>query len=146
MASEYVKQRLAEVSAEAAEKARHREAMSVPRVEITACIESRVPVGYVYFIKVDDRVKIGFTRDIRARVSGLTTGMPVPPKLLASVPGTRDTEFYFHYMFREYRVRGEWFKLEGELLRFTEFMPAKFITPGRAGPVFMDDPAEVVRL
>ena len=81
----------------------------------------------VYFAERDGFVKIGTTRDLRGRMKALAAGgsmvdgMTVGPlKLLATVPGTRDNEQYFHKKFARLRVdpKREWFLFEAELREF----------------------------
>lgn len=74
--------------------------------------------GAVYFLRTGDTVKIGFSTNIRARLSSIQTSLAESPELLLTIPGTSQTERYFQHHFSSYRVRGEWFQLEGELAAF----------------------------
>ena len=72
----------------------------------------------VYFIASEDlaSVKIGYTKeDPDKRLKALQTGNPDVLILLASVEGETSLERELHSRFRELHVRGEWFRLEGEL-------------------------------
>lgn len=134
--SDYVKERLQKIREEFTEKERHIAAITVPPVRLDSQSAILVEVGYVYFIRSGESVKIGFTRDVKKRHQQLKTGDPNKTTILASVPGTRDTEAYFHQMFAEYRTTGEWFRYEGELKRFTALMPARPSTPDRDGAAY----------
>lgn len=74
--------------------------------------------GVVYFITTKDAlfVKIGFSTKPQERVQALQTSSPVKLSLLAMIPGTMETERYFHELFSDYRTDGEWFRLEGDLM------------------------------
>lgn len=75
-------------------------------------------VGYVYFIKMGNAVKIGFSTSTGNRLQAIQTSCPEPAELIKVVPGTMSTEFFFHDHFAKYRLRGEWFSLEGDLVAF----------------------------
>jgi hypothetical protein len=74
--------------------------------------------GYVYFLRMGRAVKIGFTRDVRKRMSAIQSSCPAPTEVLKVIPGVVNTERYFHEHFAEYRLSGEWFSLEGDLCAF----------------------------
>lgn len=75
-------------------------------------------LGYVYFIKMGNAVKIGFTTSIGRRLSAIQTSCPEPAEVIKVVPGSQATEQFFHDHFAKYRLRGEWFSLEGNLVAF----------------------------
>ena len=135
--ADYVRQRLQEIRAKTDETVRHQEAIKVAPVSLNEKTASSVRVGYVYFIKSVDKVKIGFTADLSKRLKQFKTGSSNPINVLAVVPGTQDTEAYFHSMFADYRVNGEWFRYEGDLKRFTAAMPARLAAPKRIGPAYI---------
>lgn len=76
----------------------------------------------IYVIECDGHVKIGITAgSVKKRMKVLSTAHHRELKLLATienVPG--ELESRLHQRFAEYRVRGEWFKLEGELKAWIE--------------------------
>lgn len=80
--------------------------------------------GYVYFITTygEDcpaRCKIGFTSGRpNDRLNSLQCGSPIKLKFYCAFVGTMDTERDLHNIFREYRIHGEWFSVEGRLLSF----------------------------
>ncbi len=75
-------------------------------------------VGYVYFLRCGDTVKIGFSKSVPKRVKSLSAATPHETEIVKVIPGTTQTERYFHAHFSAYRQKGEWFRLEGELAAF----------------------------
>jgi hypothetical protein len=82
-------------------------------------------VSVVYFVRRADLIKIGTTKNLRARLASLNRGdsaapgMTITPvELLATTLGDRAFEQRLHRQFRQYRVPGtEWFEVHPELLR-----------------------------
>jgi hypothetical protein len=73
-------------------------------------------MGNVYFIQAGDRVKIGFAKDVAARLAQLQTGNACRLKLLAVIPnGSHALERRLHAFFAEHRVRNEWFQFSGNM-------------------------------
>lgn len=67
--------------------------------------------GVLYYIGGDrGPIKIGFTRDLDARLKRLQMNSPVRLRVLAAVFATRDDEVETHRVFKKWRVHGEWFK------------------------------------
>lgn len=75
-------------------------------------------VGYVYFLRMGRSVKIGFSSDVGKRLKSIQTSCPEPAEMLKVIPGSENTERYFHQHFEKYRMTGEWFALEGDLCVF----------------------------
>nr|WP_278376632.1 GIY-YIG nuclease family protein [Brucella anthropi] len=75
-------------------------------------------VGYVYFARSLDLVKIGFSKSVPKRVRSIATACPTEIEVIKIIPGTNQTERYFHTHFAGYRQKGEWFRLEGALAAF----------------------------
>jgi hypothetical protein len=75
-------------------------------------------LGYIYFVASGDFVKIGFTTLLPARLEVLSAGTPGGVELLRYEIGRIELEAEHHRRFEAYRVNGEWFKLEGELLAY----------------------------
>lgn len=72
------------------------------------------PTGWVYFIRVGDLVKIGYTRKPPQRFAALQ-----PSEVLHMEPGTMQDEKRCHYLFDHLRAEGrEYFRPEPDLLRF----------------------------
>jgi len=74
----------------------------------------------VYFVEATglDLVKIGFARNVAARLADLQCASPVTLRLLGTVPGGIEVERFFHKDLAEYRVRGEWFALNDRLREY----------------------------
>ncbi|NKX16177.1 GIY-YIG nuclease family protein [Brucella pseudogrignonensis] len=75
-------------------------------------------VGYTYFARSGDLVKIGFSKSVPKRLKSISTACPTEIEIIKIIPGTSQTERYFHTHFGSYRQKGEWFRLEGELAMF----------------------------
>jgi hypothetical protein len=71
--------------------------------------------GTVYYMRIGNRVKIGWTSNLKTRMASIN-----PEELLASEPGTRDTERERHQQFDNLRIHGEWFAMEEPLLSHIE--------------------------
>ncbi len=70
-----------------------------------------LPKGpHIYALRdPDGLVKIGYTEDLRRRISELQTGNPRPLLLLGHRPGTQVDERQIHHDHADDRVAGEWF-------------------------------------
>ncbi len=80
----------------------------------------------LYFIQAKDTnyIKIGVSGCPKRRMSLLQVGCPFELKLIATLAQHGSiTEGELHTRFRDLRVRGEWFKLEGSLLKFVSNIP-----------------------
>lgn len=76
--------------------------------------------GYVYFVRAGKTkfVKIGWTRDLRMRLSVLQTGNQAKLKVLRVLSGDRETEGSIQRWFASFRHRGEWFWLDESIAKF----------------------------
>lgn len=87
-------------------------------------VERRLePRSVVYFIRMGDLIKIGFTSDLKKRVQGLSLTMG---HVVATIPGASYLEAQLHERFAKLREHGEWFRAEPELLDYIAS-----ITPNR---------------
>lgn len=83
----------------------------------------------VYFIRNGDRVKIGTTTDIRARIRRLALR---PENVALLLEGGRDRERALHRQFAAQRVgTSEWFRHAGSLAQFITDENAKISQEGR---------------
>jgi hypothetical protein len=80
-------------------------------------------MGFIYAIQSGDAVKIGFAAEPARRVSELNVGSPSIHRLLGFIEGTKEQEAEAHRLLRRWRVRGEWFRLEGAVLAFVHMLP-----------------------
>ena len=80
---------------------------------------SIVPLPTVYFIQANGPsgpVKIGYTgRRVSQRLAEGQTFAPEELTVLVEAPGTPADEAKLHRLFAPLRLRGEWFRYEGEL-------------------------------
>jgi hypothetical protein len=74
-------------------------------------VKKRPRQGYVYFIRLGDRIKIGYTENVDRRLSELPH-----EEVLGVIPGTRDDEQGWHRLLADYRTVGEWFLADPEVL------------------------------
>lgn len=72
----------------------------------------------VYIIGFGPYVKIGITTDLNMRLSALQT--PEPVKEYALLNGWLREERALHDRFAQYRLKGEWFRKEGDLAEWIE--------------------------
>lgn len=61
-------------------------------------------------------VKIGFTSDINARISGIKSGAGADIALIRVMGGGRETERWMHKRFAHLRISGEWFSYHDDML------------------------------
>lgn len=66
-------------------------------------------LGFVYFIRRADFVKIGFSTDPDARLRQIRMNTPDKLELLLAVPGTMKDERRLHADLKRMRHQGEWF-------------------------------------
>lgn len=84
--------------------------------------------GHVYIMQCGDlpRVKIGYSINPERRLRQLiTTGVPDDLRVIATIPGPPALERDYHRQFADYRVRGEWFRYEGEVKQWVEWIAGK---------------------
>jgi len=88
----------------------------------------------IYFIRCNEFVKIGFTYDIDARLETLQRSSPYKLELLLAVPGSAYDEQILHTRFREFRERGEWFRLTESIQTFIGAQKAERDAKSRKSP------------
>jgi hypothetical protein len=74
--------------------------------------------GLIYFVRVGDKVKIGFTNDVHRRLSELQVSSPVKLEPLLILRGSAVMERALHRKFKAQRLNREWFRLDGPLAAF----------------------------
>lgn len=107
---------IAEVSAELDVMERERKA----RIDMKLNEAKSATRTMIYFIECPETnsVKIGIACDPEHRLASLQVGCPSHLALIAAAWGGIAEERKLHRVFSEYRIRGEWFRLEGELETF----------------------------
>ncbi|MDK4703879.1 GIY-YIG nuclease family protein [Rhizobium sp. CNPSo 4062] len=63
----------------------------------------------IYVLRSAELVKIGYSADLRQRVSSIIASIPVPVEFVGHMPGDRDLEAHLHERFAATRFSGEWF-------------------------------------
>lgn len=66
--------------------------------------------GYIYFLRVEEAVKIGYSATPMARASHLRTGLPVPISAFVAIRGSMRDEKRLHNLLKSSRTHGEWFR------------------------------------
>lgn len=78
------------------------------------------PCSRVYFFICGDLVKIGKSVDPWRRLREVNNGSPHEIFYCGSIAGWTREEQLLHHIFKSYRVRGEWFKINKFLHEFIE--------------------------
>ena len=89
--------------------------------------------GFIYAVKCDGRVKIGWSERPYLRFSKISSDAPAPCEFVGVVPGTREDEKAVHNLLAAHRVHSEWFACEGAVLSFLDSLPTKGRPKGRRG-------------
>jgi len=82
-------------------------------------------VASVYFIGAGDRIKIGFSRRPTERLKDLQTSHHLKLELLATMPGSFQTEARLHKRFAHLKQKGEWFVARPELIEYIDQLNGK---------------------
>jgi len=93
----------------------------VPNRELEQSITESTGV-LVYFIESleSKKIKIGTSKNPKARLKQLQTSSPSQLKILKVIPGGFPKEFQIHRKFSQSRVCGEWFEDSEELRKYIE--------------------------
>ncbi len=89
-------------------------------VEPAGLVRSADGWCYVYFVSAGDRVKIGRATDVGRRFLTLQTAHAADLKLVLAIPAHAALEGAIHRRFAHLKTRGEWFRLEPDLLAFID--------------------------
>jgi T5orf172 domain len=81
---------------------------------------SRGVRGHVYFIRVGDYIKIGWSTRPMNRLRQFQTSHPDELDIMGTIKGQRSLEGKIHKRFSKTRVRGEWFEVDGPLLDYID--------------------------
>lgn len=89
----------------------------------------RLHPGWIYYVLIDGRIKIGYSVDVKRRLASY----PFDSPLLAMHPGTKQLEAEMHKKFAGSRAAGrEWFLDTDELRTHINEVIAQFGEPDRA--------------
>jgi len=72
----------------------------------------------IYFLKANDKVKIGYADDPSKRIPEIQTSNPFELEVLLIIDGNYDKESELHKRFEKHRTSGEWFELEEPIQSF----------------------------
>lgn len=82
--------------------------------------------GWIYFLRWQDQIKIGYTTNIERRLSEYAPGA----ELVALHPGTPQTERGYHQRFGKHRIGGrEWYRPAQDILDHCERVIAEYGPP-----------------
>ena len=85
--------------------------------------------GFVYFVRCQDRVKIGYSEDPVKRLSKINTDAPYPCDLVGYVSVDDFPERELHERFAGLRVHGEWFAPSPDLEAFVVSLVGRCFQP-----------------
>jgi Meiotically up-regulated gene 113 len=73
----------------------------------------------IYFMHIPQcsALKVGLSNDPQRRLREAGTFSPHPVYLLGTIPGAEERERVLHEQFRDYHLRGEWFRDDPAVLR-----------------------------
>jgi hypothetical protein len=63
----------------------------------------------VYFIECGERIKVGFSKNVEARIRTIETINALPVKLVCSIVGSKRLEKAIHQYLAPHHAQGEWF-------------------------------------
>lgn len=86
-------------------------------------VNGEIRIGGVYFFLAKELslVKIGKSRDIRARLKAASTFCPVEVEIIAALRMSGYSEPWIHRRFRSDHVRGEWFNYSRKMVEYLAF-------------------------
>lgn len=94
-----------------------------------AAKSAAIEPGWIYYIRVDERIKIGYSADVRRRMRAY----PPHSELLAVHPGTPTLEREIHREFRGHLAQGrEWFRPDAPLMERIEQVVEQFGPPPKS--------------
>lgn len=81
-----------------------------------------VDAGFVYFMKMGDYIKIGWSAWPESRRASLQTSTPYDIIILGAFPGPQQSEGIVHRLFAMHRHKGEWFRIAPSLVAFIAWL------------------------
>lgn len=77
-------------------------------------------MGFVYFIQIGKSgdIKIGYSNNIKDRMYTIQTSIPEKIRLLGYIKGDRCKEKEIHELFKDFKIKGEWFKCNKILIDY----------------------------
>ena len=74
----------------------------------------------IYFLKANDRIKIGYSHDPSDRIPSIQTSSPYELEVLLIIETNQDEERELHARFRDLRRSGEWFQFDEPIRNYIE--------------------------
>lgn len=87
--------------------------------------------GYVYAMRSEDIVKIGWSRDPEKRLSKVNSDTPTAVQLVGYIPATIAQEAELHRLLAPWRMSNEWYRLVGPVAAFVAMLPSRPKVGGR---------------
>ena len=100
---------------------------------------SKDSVVYFFLSTETCRVKIGYAENLDRRHRSISTGAGMELKIALVIRGGRDKEKAYHHRFKQYRLKGEWFRYEGKLKTFIDDSSFGGASPNRVRDKAQDD-------
>lgn len=72
----------------------------------------------IYFLKANNRIKIGYANDPSQRIPSIQTSSPFDLEVLLIIDGNYDTERELHQKFETFRKSGEWYEYSEPIKSF----------------------------
>jgi DNA-binding transcriptional regulator YdaS (Cro superfamily) len=79
--------------------------------------------GYIYAMRAEDIVKIGWSKKPEQRLSKVNSDSPVFVTLVGFVPGTLEQEQALHDLLSPWRMTNEWYRAWGAVAEFIAMLP-----------------------
>ena len=74
--------------------------------------------SYVYFVHSNNKIKIGYSTDIKNRMVAFNVALPDKATLLFLLKGGIELEAELHEKFKAHYSHGEWFNVDTEILAY----------------------------
>ena len=75
---------------------------------------------HIYFLRCQDSVKVGYSKNPVQRLQALQTANPNPLEFLYSFPSFQHVERIIHQELSEHHIKLEWFKYNDEVKQYIE--------------------------
>jgi len=78
----------------------------------------KIDYEYVYLFTDGEHYKIGYTKDIKKRLSSINTGNAKNIEIVDYIIGSKSIEKKLHKKFDHLKIKGEWFLKDNEILEY----------------------------
>lgn len=78
----------------------------------------KIGKGFIYLLESNGYYKLGRASNLQSRLNSIQVGNPMPVRLLSRAYSfyPEKDEKVMHQMFKDFKVRGEWYKLPKPLV------------------------------